>query len=84
MADLSGADLSEANLFEADLAEADLRGAKLGLANLHGANLSEADLTDGIGLSQDLIDGANGDEDTKLPDGLERPAHWSPDKGVAV
>jgi hypothetical protein len=41
-------------------------------ANLRGANLSYT-----RNFTQEQINKANGDEHTKLPDHLQRPAHWS-------
>jgi uncharacterized protein YjbI with pentapeptide repeats len=54
-----------------DLSSSDLRGASLEEAHLEGANLSSAK-----GHSQDQLDQAFGNAETKLPEGLARPAHW--------
>jgi hypothetical protein len=70
-ADLTGADLSSANLSRADLTLVDLIEAELSLANLTQANLTRAK-----GLTQRQVDSALGDEYTKLPAGLRRPAGW--------
>jgi type II secretory pathway pseudopilin PulG len=64
-ADLSGANLSGANLARADLSEATLSGANLTGAALTGANLSEV-----LGLAQEQLDVACGNDETKLPKGL--------------
>ena len=64
-ADLSGADLSDANLSGANLS-----GANLSDANLSGANLSGANLTGAKNLTQEQLDKACGNADTKLPEGL--------------
>jgi Pentapeptide repeats (8 copies) len=69
---LSNADLSDANLNHAWLSQVDLTGA-----NLSGADLGHVDLRDGMGLTQEQIDEAKGDERTLLPDNLQRPASWS-------
>ena len=71
-ANLQRANLTEADLTEADLTEADLLGAKLQQADLQGANLQQAhllgaDLTEAKNLTQDQINTACGDENTKLP-----------------
>src|SRR5215204_4560724 len=68
-------------LYESDLIKADapvitLRGANLRGAYLKGAFLEGADLERAERLTQEQIDEAFGDEDTKLPDHLQRPAHW--------
>jgi uncharacterized protein YjbI with pentapeptide repeats len=91
-AKLSGADLSEVGLDKAILVGADLvgsrlhsailSGASLSFANLSGAeligtDLSGADLRLTDGLTQDQLNWALGDEDTKLPEGLNRPELWS-------
>ena len=65
-ATLFGADLREAILSGAILSGADLNGAILRRANLRGANLSWA-----MNLTQEQIDSAITDKDTKLPDDLK-------------
>jgi uncharacterized protein YjbI with pentapeptide repeats len=77
-ADLSGADLSGANLGSASmpiLNRAALEGANLSGANLSGANLSAA--LRGGPLTQEQIEQATGNEQTKLPEHLKPPASWS-------
>lgn len=69
---LSGAYLIAANLRGTDLSGADLIGADLRDADLRGANLAES-----IFLTQAQINSAKGDPDTKLPETLIRPAHWT-------
>jgi uncharacterized protein YjbI with pentapeptide repeats len=69
-ANLSGAklilaNLSGATLFNANLSAADLRGA-----NLSGANLSGANLTGALNLAPGQLDGACGNSNTKLLEGL--------------
>jgi len=81
-ADLSEANLGLANLEGADLTRADLSGANLGSAkNLDKARLEGAHL-EGPNLSftkltQEQLEETTGDKKTtRLPDGLEPPAHW--------
>ncbi|WP_216216623.1 pentapeptide repeat-containing protein [Amycolatopsis aidingensis] len=74
--DLRGANLRGAYLIAADLSRADLRTADLIGADLRDADLRGADLTDGIFLTQPQVNAAKGDAATRLPRGLERPAHW--------
>ena len=62
---LSGADLARADLFRATLVGADLSGATLSGADLPWANLSKA-----LGLAQEQLDAACGNDETKLPEGL--------------
>jgi hypothetical protein len=69
-ADLVRADLSGADLMWADLSEADLSKAILAGATLSGADLSTASLT------QEELEPATGDENTRLPPDLNPPAHW--------
>lgn len=76
-ADLRGADLRGSCLIAADLSGADLRLADLLGADLRDADLSGADMTDAIFLTQPQLHQAKGDARTKLPRGLQRPAHWS-------
>ncbi len=75
-ADFSEAILKRAWLKEADLSEADLQGADLSEAKLQGADLRGA-----LNLTQAQIEDALGNKDTRLPEGLQRPAEWS--KGSA-
>jgi hypothetical protein len=85
-ADLQGADLQRALLQgadlreKADLREANLVGANLTGANLTGANLTGANLTGAESLTQEQLQQASGDEDTKLLEGLERPKSWTQDE----
>lgn len=80
-AHLGGASLQYARLDKADLLSAHLQEASLHRvciegANLRNAHLEGADLSDTIELTQRQIDSAYGDEETSLPEELERPAHW--------
>ena len=74
--DLSGAQLDGATLSGARLAGANLSGAHLDGANLSAAWLSGADLRGILGLTEEQLKMAYGDADTRLPDGLQRPAGW--------
>ncbi|MGE8205584.1 pentapeptide repeat-containing protein [Heyndrickxia sp. NPDC080065] len=76
-ADLRGANLRGAYLIATDLRGADLREADLIGADFRDADISGADLTGCIFLTQVQINSAKGDEHTKLPNLLSRPAHWS-------
>ena len=85
-ADLVGADLRRtrlraASLRGAQLIGADLRGADLHLTDLLGADLRAADvrgadLSGALFLTRRQVAGARGDAATRLPAGLEHPAHW--------
>ena len=68
---LRGAYLIGAKLVNADLRLVDFIGA-----DLRGADLSGANLTGGFFLTQAQVDAARGDEATKLPRSVTRPAHW--------
>ncbi len=74
---LAGASLRGALLIAADLRDADLRLADFTGADLRGANLAGADLSRSLFLMQSQLDAALGDERTRLPVRLRRPAHWS-------
>ncbi|MEH7460474.1 pentapeptide repeat-containing protein [Bacillus sp. JJ1127] len=76
-ADLRGANLRGTYLIAADLRDADLRSADFIGADLRDADLRGANLTDSIFLTQVQINAAKGDANTKLPELLSRPAHWS-------
>jgi uncharacterized protein YjbI with pentapeptide repeats len=64
-ASFQNTDLTGANLAHSNLSGADLTGAKLDIASLKGADLATVK-----GLTQDQLDTACADEDTKLPAGL--------------
>jgi uncharacterized protein YjbI with pentapeptide repeats len=66
-ADLWLAKLQEADLLRANLQGANLQKANLQKANLQKANLQGANLTDAQNLTQDQVQTACGDKDTKLP-----------------
>ena len=82
-ANLKEAHLVDANLRKANLKEANLVDVNLRRANLAEANLKEADLSGAFlqeitkeSLTQTQINEAIGNDATKLPDHLQRPAHW--------
>ena len=82
-ANLETTNLAEAYLERANLKEANLVDANLRKANLSGANLKQADLSGAFlqemteeGLTQTQINEAVGNDATKLPDHLQRLAHW--------
>ncbi|MFE2014407.1 pentapeptide repeat-containing protein [Streptomyces sp. NPDC059491] len=74
---LRGADLRGALLIAADLTGADLSLADLIGADLRDADLSGADLTGALFLTQPQLNAARGSAATRLPEGFDRPAHWT-------
>jgi uncharacterized protein YjbI with pentapeptide repeats len=76
-ADLRGANLRGAYLIAADLTGADLRGADMIGADLRDTDLTGADLTGAFFLTQPQLDAARGSADTRLPDSVTRPVHWT-------
>lgn len=75
---LCGADLRGACLIAADLRGADLTAVDLLGADLRDARLDDADLSHALFLTQAQAASARGSASTRLPDGLEQPAHWGP------
>jgi uncharacterized protein YjbI with pentapeptide repeats len=75
--DLTGTRLNGANLRRANLSGVDFYQTHLRRANLAGADLSGTNLSETMNLTQEQIDEAYGDEQTKLPEHLNRPAAWS-------
>ncbi|WP_306982637.1 pentapeptide repeat-containing protein [Alkalicoccobacillus murimartini] len=71
-----GANLRGILFLAADLRGADMRAAELLGADLRDADLSGADLTEAIFLTQAQVNAAKGDQETKLPTGLNKPGHW--------
>ncbi|MEU8585748.1 pentapeptide repeat-containing protein [Streptomyces sp. NPDC048664] len=74
---LRGASLRGALLIASDLSGADLRDADLIGADLRDTDLRGADLTGALFLTQAQLNAARGDAATRLPAGLDRPAHWT-------
>ena len=74
--DLRGSNLRGACLIAADLSGADLRAVDLIGADLRDSNLSGADLSSSFFLTQSQLNSAKGDQATRLPPSLTRPAHW--------
>lgn len=82
VARLVGADLAGACLRGSSMIAADLRGARLWRCDLLGVDLRDADLSGAslagaIYLTQMQVNSARGDASTVLPDGFQRPTHWS-------
>lgn len=79
--DLSGAQIKNASLVDADLSEAtlhrtDFTDTDLKWANFLGSKLHGADLSQAKHVTQEMLDSAYGDAETKIPTHLTRPAHW--------
>jgi uncharacterized protein YjbI with pentapeptide repeats len=74
---LRGANLRGALLIATDLRGADLRDADLIGADLRDADIRGADLTGSLFLTQAQVNATRGDERTKVPAVLVRPAHWA-------
>ncbi len=70
LANLKGADLRGAELREANLMGANLRDANIHNADLAGATLGNAELIGVRGLTQEQLDQACGNGDTRLPEGF--------------
>ncbi|RYB94419.1 pentapeptide repeat-containing protein [Nocardioides oleivorans] len=80
--DLRTRDLGRATLRGAVLIQADLRDTSLDDTDLLGADLRDADvrgtdLSSTLFLTQPQVNGARGDARTVLPDGIDRPGHWT-------
>ena len=84
--DLMGKNLTKKNLINSDLRGALLIAANLKNQDLSGANVIAADFRDAdirgakldkcLFLTQSQINVAKGDQQTKIPNWLSRPAHW--------
>jgi hypothetical protein len=53
-----------------------LKGTNFRGANLEGTSFTGVNLEEVIGLTQTQIDQAMGDENTRLPNGIQIPDHW--------
>lgn len=74
--DLRGCDFRGALLLGADLRGCDLRGADLIGADLRAADLRGADLSTALYVTEPQLAAARGDDRTRLPTGVRRPAGW--------
>jgi uncharacterized protein YjbI with pentapeptide repeats len=75
-AKLAGVNFSFSNLARARLTGLDLAGANLTGAYLFLTQIGGADLSRASGLTQAQLDLACGTDQTKLPQGLNRPKAW--------
>lgn len=73
---LRQANMDRADLFRANLSGADLRDASLTSCFLKRADLRGTDLSTARGLTDAQICEAVGDDRTRLPIGVARPASW--------
>lgn len=76
-ADLRGVSLRGSNAIAADLTRANFWHCDVLGVDMRDADLSGADLDGAIFLTQMQVNSAHGDDRTALPDGFERPSHWS-------
>jgi hypothetical protein len=79
LTNFEGANFQRANLQGADLQDANFEGANFLGANLQGANFQKANLAGAENLTQDQLNTACVDENTKLPAELTRPSPCPPD-----
>ena len=77
MANLVNANLVKSDFIKADLRCAMMRGANLTCAKLHKADIRHTDLSEVIGITEEQISSAIGDEYTQLPAGIKRPEKWA-------
>lgn len=75
-ADLQGVSFRGALMIAANLSHADLRKADFIGADFRDADLSHANLTGAIFLTQSQLNSAKGNAHTKIPNYLQKPAHW--------
>lgn len=73
---LQGAQLQTASFQNAQLQQTVFRGANLSSVDFQGANIEGTNFFESIGLTQEMIEKAHGDETTVLPEGLTQPSHW--------
>lgn len=75
--DLRGADLSGALLIAADFSNNDLSGVNLIGADMRDTNIRGANLENSVFITQQQVNTASGDANTKLPASLTIPKYWS-------
>ena len=74
--DLSGAQITFTNLARANFSGAKLAGADFEKSWTYLTQFEDVDLTEVLNLSQEQLELACGNADTKLPAGLVAPAKW--------
>ena len=74
---LSGAYLDQAVLAKADLGATDVSDVSFEQANLEGATFLGRRGHRHSNITQEQLNSAVGDRNTKIPEGLTRPQHWS-------
>jgi len=75
-ANLTGVDLSYSNIARADFTNAELEHADFLRAYTFLTRVEGVDLSQAIGLTQEQLELACGDDKTRLPAGLEKPTSW--------
>ncbi len=73
---LDGANLDGANLYGAEMSSTRLCEASLRSAVLQNVDFSNADLSTARNLDETELARAKGNEHTRLPSGIKRPASW--------
>ena len=77
---ISGANFRGATMPGVDLSFCEIGDADFSEADVEEVDFRRTDLSRARGLTQEMIDKAFGNSETKLPDGLERPDHWKDDQ----
>lgn len=75
-ANLNGMDFSLSLLIATNLEGCSLCGTNFLGADLRDANIRDADLKESIFLTQGQLNSAKGNENTRIPETLERPVSW--------
>lgn len=75
-ANLDESDFSMSLLVAANLEGCSLQGTSFLGADLRDANIKDADMSKSIFLTQMQLNSAKGNEHTKIPESLSRPASW--------
>ncbi|GEM_PF-4826619 len=77
---LKGSNLRNSWFFRAHIENAQFQFAYVEGVQFDRANIERADFSNAIGLTQERIDAAFGDDKTVIPEELVRPARWSKSK----
>ena len=79
-AHMEGAYLNSTHMEGAHLFSAHLKSAKLAMVHIDSAMASYADFTDAKDLSREAVESCFGCAGTILPEYLDRPRHWHPER----
>ncbi len=74
--------LHKSQIVDCDARFIQIENCDLSTTSVDDTDFSGANLEFALGLRQEQVDSAEGDLTTRLPKGIDRPAHWAPRNGT--